>query len=341
MKVALIHHAYSHGGGMESYLFTLLQGFLAAGHRVDVHVMRADNKATRFANARVLSYFTGKLPIPHRLRKFCFIHQHAKQFRREDYDLSIALTLTHHQDMIACGGIHQASIERLNLQKSGFSRWKDEYEIQLERKAYEKTPHILACSQLIQREILQYHPHIPREKIHVAYPPINEKRFQPLSAEIIFKVQQQYHINPEKLNVFFPSLGHHLKGFQELLAAFSQLNPKKYHLWIAGRNPKLKLPQNVSFLGHLNTIEKLYPVMDFTVLPSRYEAFGLVVIESLQCGTPVIISKHVGAGELVGTGEGIILNEVTPEAIYTTLRSLNKHLTTQQHIDDLIMKSGK
>lgn len=42
---------------------------------------------------------------------------------------------------------------------------------------------------------------------------------------------------------------------------------------------------------------------DLLILPSRIESFGLVVAEALACGTPVLISDQVGAGELVTPGK--------------------------------------
>ena len=58
---------------------------------------------------------------------------------------------------------------------------------------------------------------------------------------------------------------------------------------------------------------------EIAIMTSKYEAFGLVVVESLQSGTPVIISKEVGAKNLVGKEEGLILNERTPESIKSAL----------------------
>jgi phosphatidylinositol alpha-mannosyltransferase len=46
-------------------------------------------------------------------------------------------------------------------------------------------------------------------------------------------------------------------------------------------------------------IAKLYPRATVTVLPSRWEAFGLVLVESLACGTPVVCNRDGGMVEIV------------------------------------------
>jgi glycosyltransferase involved in cell wall biosynthesis len=43
--------------------------------------------------------------------------------------------------------------------------------------------------------------------------------------------------------------------------------------------------------------------MDCLVLPSRIEAFGMVVVEALAVGVPAIVTPQVGAAEIIATGE--------------------------------------
>jgi alpha-1,6-mannosyltransferase len=57
-------------------------------------------------------------------------------------------------------------------------------------------------------------------------------------------------------------------------------------------------------------------------LPARYEAFGLVLVESLACGTPIVVADHSSLPELAQPGIGVVaaIGEVkpgNPEALAT------------------------
>ena len=57
-----------------------------------------------------------------------------------------------------------------------------------------------------------------------------------------------------------------------------------------------------------------------SALPSRDEAFGLVVVESLATGTPVVAANEAGPAEILnGDGLGVLFDEPTPQAVATAL----------------------
>jgi glycosyltransferase involved in cell wall biosynthesis len=94
---------------------------------------------------------------------------------------------------------------------------------------------------------------------------------------------------------------------QDLLQAFAQSNLQNAVLIIAGEGPlraamekqatSLGIADRVRFLGFVNQTQlpALYTASDLLVLPSSYEAFGVVVNEAYMCGCPVVASDHVGA----------------------------------------------
>lgn len=73
---------------------------------------------------------------------------------------------------------------------------------------------------------------------------------------------------------------------------------------------KLEL-KNVVFLGNQNhdTLRKIYNISDVCVVPSRKEAFGLVALEAIACGTPVIATNQGGIPDFVNTEVGILIEE--------------------------------
>jgi glycosyltransferase involved in cell wall biosynthesis len=92
-----------------------------------------------------------------------------------------------------------------------------------------------------------------------------------------------------------------------LLRAFARFNPAKGLLVFAGEGPlhasleaeavTLGITARVRFLGFANQTQlpAIYTAADLMVLPSVYDAFGVVVNEAMLCGCPVAASDHVGA----------------------------------------------
>lgn len=97
------------------------------------------------------------------------------------------------------------------------------------------------------------------------------------------------------------------------LYQIKQKSKQRVRLYIAGEGvfkshlkelvSELHLEQEVVFLGllHVNEMASFYQAMDVVVLPSLHEAFGLVFIEAIALGTPVIVSNAFGALSFIDT----------------------------------------
>jgi D-inositol-3-phosphate glycosyltransferase len=107
-----------------------------------------------------------------------------------------------------------------------------------------------------------------------------------------------------------------LKGIDNMLKAMAYLEGKRrIKLVVIGGDDHsqaemqrlknlsrtLRIDQSVIFLGSVKqeALPFFYSAADLCVVPSYYESFGLVVLESLACGTPVVATK-------VGCAEGVI-----------------------------------
>jgi len=64
----------------------------------------------------------------------------------------------------------------------------------------------------------------------------------------------------------------------------------------------LGLTEEVSFMGVRNGVAALLSQSDLFVLPSRYEGFGIVILEAMASGLPVIVSNIDGPAEIVADG---------------------------------------
>lgn len=134
---------------------------------------------------------------------------------------------------------------------------------------------------------------------------------------------------------------------QLILEVFRRLPKDQYELIIAGSQAAPS--ENVRSVGFSKRVAELYVACDFSVLPSWYEPFGLVVPESIQCGTPVIISDRGGAAEVVSKNEGRIVKGFDPDTWCQTLERISSdefdispdfaerhNLTISRHLQQLI-----
>jgi len=93
----------------------------------------------------------------------------------------------------------------------------------------------------------------------------------------------------------------------------------------------------VAFLGRRSqeTLPYYYSAAEVVVMPSHYESFGMVALESMACGTPVVASQVGGLAFLVQDGEtGYHINVGDMDA-------LSERLTTLLDDDQLHQKLSR
>ena len=132
----------------------------------------------------------------------------------------------------------------------------------------------------------------------------------------------------------------HVKGIDILLKAAKIYEKENILTLIAGEGilhkelekqaEELDL-KNVFFLGAQTQEElnKLYNIADITVLSSRYEGLALVILESLACGTPVVVTNIEAMLRFMKKDFGVIVEKENPKAlangIIKTLKEKDKY----------------
>lgn len=342
MKIALIHNQYRRQGGMESVLFDMRDGFLANDDSVDIYSFIADKKEPVPHHCKLHLFLVRCLP--NRWLKALFIFWMNHFFPAKKFDLSFSLTRTAAADIHICGGVHHTFISAMQKKKlSG----NDKRELANERNTFEHCHAIVAHSKRIKDEIMQAS-QVPEHKIHVIYPPVNTKNFHFFTNDEKQQARASYGFPEHKTIILIVAAGDpYRKGHDLLLNAMEQLPPSDFHFVAAGKKIDSPLPHLVN-LGYISQMPTLYAAVDCVIAPSRYEPFGLIIPESLQCGTPVIASQYCGATELMSETDGIVLDELTTEAIINACQTRREkcfeiapnfierhHLTLKNHIQAL------
>jgi UDP-glucose:(heptosyl)LPS alpha-1,3-glucosyltransferase len=109
------------------------------------------------------------------------------------------------------------------------------------------------------------------------------------------------------------------KGFGPLIRAMAALNDKDVRLLVVGRvDPNAyaaeieKRGQKpfIRFTGPSRDVAKFYAAADLFALPTQYEAWGLVIVEAMACGLPVLTSRLAGAAVTISEGvSGLLLDD--------------------------------
>ena len=311
---------------MERYFADMVRGFTDAGDRVTVITAKTEPQVNNTAVHDIVVIKQTHIPKP--LRSFHFARSVQKVLKGITVDISISTTRSWGQDITICGGTHRSYLTHMNKRNNPFAR----IETAIEQNAYSLSKHIIAHSSMLREELMQFYG-IPSERITVVHPPVNPEAFRHLESKSKDELKIQFGLSPDKVTLLFPSTGHTRKGLGLLLDAFEKLPGGKYELVIAGSaiKPVVKHKKYIKYLGYINDMQSLYHAVDFTILPSRYEPFGMVVPESLRCGTPVLVSQYVGARDILSDDEGIVFEKLTSDCIAETIQQASQKKFTITH----------
>jgi glycosyltransferase involved in cell wall biosynthesis len=117
------------------------------------------------------------------------------------------------------------------------------------------------------------------------------------------------------------------KGIPVLLEAWEKAQLRDAELLLVGSwqlaDSKLKeLPRGVKFLGPVGPeqLRELYRESDVFVFPSFFEGFGLVILEAMACGLPVIASECSAGPDVLDDSCGRVIKAGEPEQLIESLR---------------------
>ncbi len=181
----------------------------------------------------------------------------------------------------------------------------------IEKTTYNRCDRFIVLSKAFGH-ILHQEYQIPWEKINIIPGGVDIKHFQPNLSPKEARAKLGW---PQDRQIIFTTrrLVHRV-GIDKLLEALANIKPRKSDFWlaIAGRGHiqaqlqqqaiELGLNDHVKFLGFLpdEDLPVAYQAADISIMPSQsFEGFGLAIVESLACGTPVICTPVGGMPEIL------------------------------------------
>lgn len=228
-----------------------------------------------------------------------------------------------------------------------------EQRIRVETQVIEWADAIIANTRAEQSQLLWLY-RADRRKITVCPPGVNTNRFYPLPQST---AREQLNIPPDDNLLLFVGRIEPLKAVDsiiEALAILRQNHPdllQKTRFAVIGGNPsdktdmdmralqqltdELGLNQVVSFLGAKgqSKLTQWYAAATAVIMPSEYESFGMVALEAMATGTPVIASEVGGLAYLVKDNEtGYLVPSRAPSSLADRIVDVLDNPTERQQM---------
>jgi glycosyltransferase involved in cell wall biosynthesis len=338
MKLYLVTHRVVIGDGQGRVNYEIVREAIRRGHQVTLLATSVDSELQQHKQVNwifipVKSYPTQLLrEIAFSIQSSWWLHQH-----RNKLDLiKVNGAITGAKgDVNAVHFVHSAwlrspvnHLEKHQSLRSIYNWFYTALNASWERKAFNQAKAIVAVSTQVKRELLEIG--VSPERIRVILNGVDLQEFSPGEAN-----RQTWDL-PEgvTLALFAGNAQTPRKNLETVLRALAQV--PELHLVIAGTTAgtlypqlvaSLDLSKRVHFLEHRTDIPTLMKAVDFLVFPSRYEPFGLVVIEAMASGLPVITAASTGAAEIITPECGIVLSE--PDNVQALAQALSL-LTSDQ-----------
>lgn len=160
---------------------------------------------------------------------------------------------------------------------------------------------------------------VKRSKIKVIYNAVEEKQIEKNKITDSFVVGMAGRINRWKGQKLFVDMAKIVKNKYKDVTFYIAGDVFEGEEWIKKQLEQYieekGMTESIRLLGHIEDMAQFYNKIDVFVLPSiKPEPFGLVVIEAMDAGIPVVATKHGGPREIIEDGiTGFLVDYKNPE----------------------------
>jgi UDP-glucose:(heptosyl)LPS alpha-1,3-glucosyltransferase len=324
-NIALIRAKYNPFGGAERFLNDAVAALAGPETKFTLFtrewpVQNQSQLSHRIVNPRHLTSYG---------RERGFAHAVAKVLGQEKFDLVQSYERMPCCDVYhAVDGVHaQWLVQRHRVSGSGkiigvAMNPRHHLVLRAERAMY-TSPQFKAAiciSEMVKKDILRHFP-IDEKKLHVIYSGVDCNHFTPESRDSLrASTRQALGIPADVPTALFVGSGFERKGLTQFLRALAT-SPEQAGVvggaekcWgiVVGKDKhlsryqelakKLGIGARVVFTGGVTDTRPHYAAADVFVLPTLYEPFGLVCLEAMAAGLPVVTTSAAGAAELIVSG---------------------------------------
>ncbi len=325
MKIAIIHDWFDTPGGAENVIGNLLEIYPDADLFSLVDFFSDENRKKYLKGKKATTSFIQKLPFAKtKFRNYLpFFPIAIEQFNLDDYDLVISSSHAVAKGVLT--GPHQVHIcyqySPMRYAWDMYHTYFKEHNISgikafILRKVLHKirlwdvassnrVDQFVAISTLIQDRIQKYY----RRESHIIFPPVNTEKFT------LYEKKEDFYFTASRLVPY--------KKVKLIVEAF---NENGRPLKVAGSGEQYEeikriAKNNIEVLGYCSDDEMVKQMQQAKAFVyAAYEDFGIVPVEAMACGTPVIAYGKGGVIDTVKDEEtGILFEEQSIESLNETI----------------------
>ena len=221
-----------------------------------------------------------------------------------------------------------------------------QYRLEGEMNVIQNADAIIAATQA-EKSQLEFLYQTNSKKIHIIPPGVNTSRFYPIAKD---EAKSVINIPVDQQMILFVGRIEPLKGLDVLLKALAILKDSglfsccPHYLAVIGGDTDISEPEMNVEMAHLQDLRKelcledlvvflgkrsqdtlpyYYSAAEVVVMPSHYESFGMVALEAMACGTPVIASQVGGLAYLIQDNvTGFVVPDDEPEGLANKISML-------------------